>query len=71
MVPKGKITEEKLSELFVHNMKNPETWTVDKLATHYELDRESVALVLKYFSEYAVIEKRELPQPMENVSFID
>ena len=52
-------------------MKNPETWTVDKLATHYELDRESVALVLKYFSEYAVIEKRELPQPMENVSFID
>ena len=68
--PRGRITEEKLSELLVHHMKNPDTWDVDRLATRYELDKEMLASVLKFYSEYAVVEKHNFPQPMEDVSFL-
>lgn len=64
-VPKGKITNVQLSELFAKRLQDPDTWTVEKLAEHYQLDQEALAAVLKYFSDYAIVKKKDLPRPSE------
>lgn len=62
-VPKGRISPVQLSELFAKRLADPDTWTDEKLAEHYQLDQEALSAVLKYFSDYAIIMKGELPRP--------
>lgn len=64
-VPKGKITNVRLSELFAKRLEDPDTWTNEALAKHYQLDQEALSAVLKYFNDYAVVKKRTLPRPEE------
>lgn len=64
-VPKGKITNVQLSELFAKRLEDPDTWTDEKLAKYYQLDQEALSAVLKYFSDYAIVKKRNLPRPEE------
>ena len=68
--PKGKITPAGLSQLFAHRLQDPDKWTVEKLAEHYQLDKADVAALLKYYSDYAVVDKRDYPRPQDDVTFI-
>ena len=52
-------------------MKDPQTWTSDKISESYKLDHETVKSLLKYYSGYAVVEQKELPQPFDKVTLID
>ena len=70
-VSKGKIQSQKLNELFDNQMKSPTVWTEPKISNHYKLNEQDVESLLKYFSGYAVVQKRELPNPLEKVTFID
>lgn len=62
-VPKGRITNVQLSELFAKRLDDPDTWTAEKLAKHYQLDQDALSAVLKYYSDYAIVQKRDLPRP--------
>lgn len=64
VVPKGKITSVQLSELFAKRLEDPDEWTKYKLAEHYKLDKEALSSVLKYYSDYTVVAKAELPRPL-------
>lgn len=64
-VPKGKITNFQLSELFAKRLEDPDTWTAETLAKHYQLDQEALSAVLKFYSDYAIVKKRDLPRPKE------
>ena len=68
--PKEKITPVKLSELFARRLQDPDTWTEEKLAEHYQLDKEALSAVLKYFSDYAVVKKKDFPRPQDDVPFL-
>ena len=68
--PKGKITPVRLSELFARRLQDPDTWTEEKLAEHYQLDKETLSAVLKYFSDYAIVKKRDFPRPQDDVPFL-
>jgi hypothetical protein len=70
-VSKGKVTTQSLTELFQNQMSSPSEWTAEKIAGHYKLDQSEVESLLKYFSGYAVVQKHELPMPLEKVTFID
>jgi len=67
----GKISSQKLNELFDNHLKAPNDWTEQKISKHYELSEHDVQCLLKYFSGYAVVQRRELPKPLETVTFID
>ena len=64
-VPKGKITNAQLSELFAKRLEDPDTWTAETLAKYYQLDQEALSAVLKFYSDYAIVKKRDLPRPKE------
>lgn len=64
-VPKGKITNAQLSELFAKRLEDPDTWTAETLAKHYQLDLDALSAVLKFYSDYAIVKKRDLPRPKE------
>ena len=65
VVPKGKVTPVQLSELFARRLEDSDQWTEEKLAEHYKLDKEALSSVLKYFCDYAVVTRTELPRPSE------
>lgn len=68
---KGKITPVRLSELFAKRLQDPDKWTDEKLAELYQLDKETLSSVLKYFSDFAVVQKRDYPRPQDDVSLIE
>lgn len=45
-------------------------WTDEKLAEHYKLDKETLSAVLKHFSDFAIVKKRDYPRPQEDVPFL-
>ena len=69
--PKGKITPVRLSELFAIRLQDPDKWTDEKLAELYQLDKETLSSVLKYFGDFAIVQKRDYPRPQDDVSLID
>ncbi|XP_068696352.1 NADH dehydrogenase [ubiquinone] 1 alpha subcomplex assembly factor 4-like [Montipora foliosa] len=69
--PKGKITPLGLSELFAKRLSDPDKWTEEKLAEHYQIDKEALSSVLKHFSDFAVVKKKDYPRPQDDMSFIE
>lgn len=69
--PSGKITPLGLSELFSKRLNDPDEWTDEKLAEHYKLNKETLSSVLKYYTDFAVVKKKDFPRPQDDVSFIE
>lgn len=69
--PSGKITPLGLSELFSKRLNDPDKWTDEKLAEHYKLNTETLSSVLKYYSDFAVVKKKDFPRPQDDMSFIE
>ncbi|EDO36045.1 predicted protein [Nematostella vectensis] len=67
----GKLTSREMSELFAKNMASPSEWKASTLAQHYKLSDHDVSNLLKYYSGYAVVEKGQLPMPLNEVKFLD
>ena len=70
-VPDGRISQHQMGEIFAQHMKNPETWTAQKISENYKLDHETAKALLRYYSGYAVAQQRELPRPFDKVNLID
>lgn len=54
VIPEGKLSSEKLSELFINRKISPEDWTEQNIADHYKLDLNVAQNLTKYFGSFYI-----------------
>lgn len=58
VIPDGKLSSEKLTELFINRKISTEEWTDQQIAEHYKLDLNVAQNLTKYFGSFYIF-KRE------------
>jgi len=66
----GKLSSEKILELFAHRYTDAAVWTPENIAETYKINQKVAADLVQYYSSFNVFKPGKVPGPLDKIDLI-
>ena len=66
----GKLSSEKILELFVNRYSDEAVWTPENIAQTYKISQKAAEDLVQYYSSFNVVKPGKIPGPLDKMNLI-